>query len=254
MRIREIGAENEKKLLFLPGAISDYSWYELTLDSLKEDWHIYYVFYDGYHAPYEKSFQSVEIAARDIIDYFENCSIKDFDMVYGLSMGGAIANLIYAKDKFKIDILIIDESPTRVKMPNFLRPIYRLRNNLGLGILRKSKWIMKKAYPPEIWTQPGVDVEKDYQETHEFLNRLTFETMKNSYNSALDYEMPKTIPNNDTIIYYLCGEKNKNDMKQFIEEYEKLYPKLIFKIIEDAEHGEFCVMRPKEFSEFINSF
>ncbi|MDO5714860.1 MAG: alpha/beta hydrolase, partial [Tissierellia bacterium] len=91
MVIKEYGREHDKKLLFLPGAFSNDSWYFPILELFGERWHTFVVIYDGYHEPYEKSFVGVEDSANKIVDFFKRRDIHGFDMVYGLSMGGAIA-------------------------------------------------------------------------------------------------------------------------------------------------------------------
>ncbi|MDO5715730.1 MAG: alpha/beta hydrolase, partial [Tissierellia bacterium] len=91
MIIKEYAMEHKKKLLFLPGAFSHDSWYSPCINLLSKKWHTFVVIYDGYHEPYEKSFVSVEDTAKEIVNFFQRKDIHGFDMVYGLSMGGAIA-------------------------------------------------------------------------------------------------------------------------------------------------------------------
>ncbi|MDO5718990.1 MAG: alpha/beta hydrolase [Tissierellia bacterium] len=253
MYIKEYGIENEKKMLFLPGAFSDYSWYIPVVELLSEQWHIFLVIYDGYHEPYEKSFISVEHTIDEIIDFIEKKYDQEFDIVYGLSMGGAIANLIYAYDRLKINTLIIDGGVSPYRLPYILTRLILMRDILGMKILRSSKKIMKMAFPPDRWLYPWEDEEEAYDESIRFMNRLSHDTIKNCFDSCNNYTMPDELPKNDTKIYLLYGELERKDMALDIKYFRKIYPKAIYEEFADTDHGELSTIKYKEFMKFISS-
>ncbi|MDO5725903.1 MAG: hypothetical protein Q4P29_06370 [Tissierellia bacterium] len=251
MKIKEYGIENKRRLLFLPGSLSDISWYENSIELLKRDFHIFAIIYDGYHKPYNESFETVEKTVNELTEYFKEREIFEFDTVYGLSMGGGIANLLYATDEFKIKNLIMDGGITPYQLPWILTRFILLRDIIGLWLLRRSKRILKAFFPSEHWILEGEDEDEYYDEIHEYLNTISFKTMVNCFDSCNNYSMPKNFPNNETKIYYIYGELEKKERAWDIDYIKKTYPKAAFKEIKNMEHGELSTIRPREFYETI---
>lgn len=248
MLIKEFGVENKKKLLFLPGAFTDYISYIKAVELLSEKWHVFLVVYDGHYEPFENSFTTLE----DIAERLSKTDIVKFDLVYGFCMGGAIANLLYSYDQFKIDTLIIDAGISPYQLPHILTRLILLRDVLGIKMIRRSKKLVKIAFPPERWLYPWEKEEEVYSEIIAFLNRLTNETIRNCFDSTNNYNMPKDLPNNDTKIYYLYGELEKKQRDWDIKFFRKTYPQAIFKEFRNREHGELVVMGYKELVKFID--
>lgn len=245
MKVKEYGLENEKKLLFLHGAISDYSWYLPTIELLSKKWHTFVVLYDGYYEPFENTFKSVEYTVFQILDFCEKRNIDEFDTVYGLSMGGVISNLIYAYDRLKIKNLIIDGATCPYEYPKIITKSVLLMSYFVLRLLRMSKKVIKLVFPPKRWLMPGEDEAEFYDEIYTFLNNMKFESMKNSFDSTFNYSMPKTLPENDTKLYFFHGEL-EGGAKANAEFFQKTYPNLVVKEFHDSVHGELCMMKSKE--------
>ncbi|MDO5734783.1 MAG: alpha/beta hydrolase [Eubacteriales bacterium] len=251
MIIREYGSQNSQKLLFLPGAFSDYDWYLPCIEALSENWHVFAVAYDGYHEPYEQSFTSVEDQAKRILDYFEEQNIEQLDLVYGLSLGGSVANLVYAYDRVKITTLVIDAGISPYDYPYFLTRLILLRDVLGVRMMRHSKLLVKLAFPPERWLYPWED-EDSYAETLVFMKRLSNKSIRNCFHSANNYEMPELMPKNDTKIYYIYGDLEAKSRAGDIKFFRKTYPQAEFREIPNREHGELVTIGYLDFIQLID--
>ncbi|MDO5714708.1 MAG: hypothetical protein Q4Q07_09780, partial [Tissierellia bacterium] len=177
--------------------------------------------------------------------------IHGFDMVYGLSMGGAIANIIYANELLKMNILIIDGGVYPDNLPYILNRLHVFQNTLEVKIVRRSKRIMKMVYPPDRWLYPWED-EDSYKESMDFLNRLTNDTIKNCFDSCSNYKLPATFPKNDTKIYLFYGELEKKDMAWSIKSFRKTYPQAIYREFPDTDHGELSTIKYKECIQIID--
>lgn len=253
MEIKEYGIKNKKKFLFFPGSMSHYSWYLPAVNLLKEDWHVYILSYDGYDEPYDISFKSVEDTIKKLTEYFKERNILEFDIVYGLSMGGSMANLLYALDEFNINTVIMDGGITPYELPRILTRLILFRDVLMIRILRSSLSLIKKVFSEDRWLIPGEDSEEYYGEIKEYLNKISVETIRNSFDSCNNYDMPEKLPKNDTKFFYIYGEYERKDRDWDIKYIEKIYPNAVFKEIPDCEHGELCAVRPKQFLETIFS-
>ncbi|MDO5734458.1 MAG: alpha/beta hydrolase [Eubacteriales bacterium] len=246
MEIREYGAQNEQKVLLLPGSISHYSWYLPLVDLLQESWHVYLVLYDGYTEPYDSPFISTEDSCNKILDYCHQEGIEKFELVYGLSMGGAIASLIYLADQLSIDNLIIDGTAEIEKSTPFLTKLNIWRCLLGIKLVRKSKTIMKLAFPKERWLWPGENEAEHYAEVFDFINQLSLETIDNSIITSLNLKLPDELPKNETRLFHIYGSREDRT-----NDWTKLYPSIKVREIPDCEHGELCIMKPHELVDLI---
>ncbi|MDO5755283.1 MAG: alpha/beta hydrolase [Tissierellia bacterium] len=251
MQIKEYGCGNEKTMLFLPGAFSNYSWYLPAIQALSKTWHVYLVVYDGYHEPFDQSFQSVEKSAENIIGFFKEKKIHDLDLVYGLSLGGSTANLIYAFDQLRIKYLVIDGGIAPYELPYFVTRLILFRDVLGIKMIRRNTKLIKMAFSPDRWLYPWED-ETSYEETKSFLNKLSDDTIKNCFDSCNNYKMPDPLPVNDTKIYYLYGELEKKARAFDIDYFHKIYPQARFRAFHDMEHGELSTIQYEKFLSVID--
>ncbi|MDO5714707.1 MAG: hypothetical protein Q4Q07_09775 [Tissierellia bacterium] len=252
MLIQELGMNNKKKALFFPGGFTDFNWYKPIMELLSERWHTFGVMYDGYYEPFEHSFTSVEDIAHNVLDYFKQKEIVDFDLVYGFCMGGSMANLVYASNQLHIKTLIIDAGISPYELPHFLTRLILLRDVLGIKIVRSSKKLLKMVYSPDRWLYPWEEEEEAYDEIQNFMKKLSNETIRNGFDSTNNYKMPKTLPHNNTKMYYLYGDLEKKERAWDIDYFRKTYPQMSFKEMENREHGELVTIGYQECIKVID--
>ncbi|MDO5700962.1 MAG: alpha/beta hydrolase [Bowdeniella nasicola] len=247
MMIDEWGTQHARRLLFLPGAFSDPRWYTPTLETLARQWHTVAVTYDGYHEPFESSFTSVEQTAASVTAALVERGIEEVDVVYGLSLGGAVAHLIHACDRLRIGTLVLDAAIAPYRLPRWLTRLILLRDLAGFALLRRSTTVMKLAFPPERWLYPWED-EDSYGESAAFLARLTGETVRRCFDSVNNYAVPGVLPRRETRLHYIYGDREARARASDIAYFREAYPEITVTAIPDRDHGELATIGYREFA------
>lgn len=251
MRIIDYGGHERKRLLFFPAAFTDITWYEDTFAQLQKKWHLYVVVYDGYEPPFAKHFTSVEQTVNEVVDACKGLHIDDFDVVYGLSMGGAMANRLHALAVFSIKTLVLDGAITPYQLPKPLCRLILWRDYEGFRLLRKNPRLLQKMFPADHWLAPNEEASAYYAKIQTYMQKLSLTTIWRSFDSCNNYAMPQQMPAGATSIFYLYGAYEKRARAWDRAYIKRIYPQTTFVELANCEHGELAMMQGEHLLQLL---
>ncbi|MCR5213609.1 MAG: hypothetical protein K6E10_04275 [Eubacterium sp.] len=150
MKFFEFGKENEKSLFILCGYLAKWSPGLMPfISEASKKYHVIVQAYDGFNEnEKEKCFNSIVREAEYAADYiYENLNAY-VDILYGISMGGMVANEIIMDKRIKVHTFIAD-GYTILPMPkfknSFIQNLYvKGYSNLIYSVLTKHQGFLAK--------------------------------------------------------------------------------------------------------------
>lgn len=243
MNIYEFGPENDKSLVMIHGACMSWDMFQASIDELKEDFHIFAVAVPGHDLTTDEEFTTVEDIADRIETELISRGLHEIDVLYGLSMGGGFVIRMLADNRLRVDHAVIDAGITPYELPRPITRLILLRDFLMTEWGKHSKKALSLAFPPEKYTQEGIDY------MHKVMRHMSARTIWRVFDSTDNYAMPTTFPHLDTRIEYWYGREEKKARKLDIAWVKKHIPGVHFREIQGMDHGQYALMQPKQFAE-----
>ena len=253
MRTLEYGKGNEKTLLFLPCTAEPEWAFADAVGLLSQDYHVIQIVYDG-HGETGEDFISVEMTVDEVTDWLQAHGITRLNAAYGCSLGGACLTRFLALGKIPVERAVIDAGITPYRMPLILRRLACLRDDLGFGLIAKSRKILETVYPPERWTMPGRDPVKEYDALAAYLKTYSKRTVRNIFWSANNYTLPTKPAEMGCQITYWYGEEEKQARHSNVSFIKQYFPWVELHEIPKMDHAELVMMYPQEFYRRIMEF
>lgn len=243
MKFHEFGCENKKILLMFHGSCMTWDMYEKSIEIMSQKVHVIIPAITGHDLSVKEDFTSVE----DVVCETENWLIKrgydKIDLLYGLSMGGAMAIYMLAHNKIKVSNAVIDGGITPYQLPRFLTRFIAVRDFLMIELGRASKKLVETAFPKEKYTDNGID------SVCMALHHYSAKSVWRVFESCNNYSMPDKVPLLDTQIEYWYGEKEEKDRVWDIKYVRNIWPNVKLRRILDVGHGEYCLRFFDKFAE-----
>ena len=240
--LHEFGQKNEQTLVMIHGTAMSWDMFRDSIGILSERFRVFAVSVPG-HDPEEISeFTSVEEVSRQIEDALIAAGCAEIHVLYGLSMGGAIAVRMLADDRLPVRHAVIDGGITPYELPWIATRLILLKDFLMTEWGKHSKKALSLAFPPEVYTQEGLD------RMAEVLRHMTKKSIWRVYDSTDNYSMPDVFPAVDTQIQYWYGSEEKNDRKLDIQYMRRHIPNVVFRELKGMSHGQYSTVYSKEFS------
>ena len=243
MNIYEFGGADQKSLVMIHGACMSWDMFQDSIDELKEDFHIFAVAVPGHDLTTNEEFTTVE----DIADRIETKLIsrgqREIDVLYGLSMGGGFVIRMLADNRLHVNHAVIDAGITPYELPRPITRLILLRDFLMTEWGKHSKKALSLAFPPEKYTQEGIDY------MHKVMRHMSAKTIWRVFDSTDNYSVSPGFPVLDTLIEYWYGQDEKRARKLDIAWMKKHIPSVWFREIPGMDHGQYALMQPKQFAE-----
>ena len=247
MNIYEFGQENEKSLVMIHGACMSWDMFQDSIDDLKADFHIFAVAVPGHDLTTDEEFTTVEEIADRIETELISRGLHDIDVLYGLSMGGGFVIRMLADNRLPVNHAVIDAGITPYELPRPITRLILLRDFLMTEWGKHSKKALSLAFPPEKYTQEGIDY------MYEVMRYMSARTIWRVFDSTDNYAMPATFPRLETRIEYWYGQDERKARKLDIAWVKKHIPDVRFREIPGMDHGQYALMRPKQFADDLRS-
>ncbi len=135
MKVTELGLNNEKTMLLLPGTAC--SWeinFGNVIEDLQKKYHLICVNYDGFDEDSDTEFISMLDATKKIEDYIIEHHDGKLDGAYGSSLGGSFVGLLIQRKRIHIDHGLIGSSDLDQAGPF----VAKLKTKLIAGLLYGS--------------------------------------------------------------------------------------------------------------------
>lgn len=243
MNIYEFGRENDRTLVMIHGACMSWDMFQDSINDLKEDFHLFAVAVPGHDLTTDEEFTSVEDIAARIETELIRRGVQEIDVFYGLSMGGGFVMRMLADGRLCVKHAVIDAGITPYELPRIITRLILLKDFLMTEWGKHSKKALAIAFPPEKYTQEGIDYMFDV------MQHMSAKTIWRVFDSTDNYAMPAAFPRLDTEIEYWYGQEEKKARKLDITWVKKYIPGVHFREIPGMDHGQYALMKPKRFAE-----
>lgn len=248
MFFHTFGDSANKILILIHGVLTPWQIWQMQIDFFKENYFIIVPELDAHEEESASEFVSIEEEATTIEEYvLENYGENVF-AICGLSMGGAIANIIFGNERLRIEYLIYDGAPL-VPMNSFL---CRFMTNQYLYIIQKSKERdekvlkrFKRDFLPEKYLESYL----------KFADTMSASSMKNIISSVGKSRMKICENINHTKILFLHGTKGNEILAQkSVKLIKKQYPDAREICYKGYKHCELAIYCTEDWISAVNEF
>lgn len=248
MRFHEFGDKNNPIMLFIHGVLTPWQMWEEQIAFFKERYFLIVPALDSHVEEEPSEYISIAQEAKSIEDYVISHYGNQVYAVCGLSMGGAIANVLFGNQKLHIEHLILDGAPlvpTNALVTGMMTSFY-------LHIIHKSKKRdpkvlrnFKKYFLPEKYLASFL----------KFADTMSDSSVKNMLTSVGKSSVCVCGNVHNTRILFLHGTKG-NEMlaKISAKRVGKQYPETSVRCFKGYAHGELAIYKANEWIETVNSF
>lgn len=247
---REFGRENKKTLILLHPAVVFWDYFSLVIPYLEKEFHVLVPLLPGYDETNpKKDYTSVEEIADGILLSLRERGIEKVDMLYGCSMGGAIALRLLARDGERFSGAIIDGGITPYPYPWILTRFIALKDYLliAIGKIGGLK-LLQRVFRTDSYT------EEELQYIVRVLRFISRRTIWRTFDSCNNYSMPHGIVNTGACIEYWCADSEVSERRADLRYMKKHFPKTRFVLLHGIGHGGMAPKRPKELARRISGF
>lgn len=236
------------KIILIHGTLTPWQMWDEQIKHLRKKYHVTVVALDAHEEDKVSEFISIEQQAAGIEKYcLENYNGEVF-AIAGVSMGGAIASIIWRNGIIKIRNLIMDSAPV-LPMGKIAAKI--MTGNY-LSIIKKSqkrdpKTIrnFKKHFLPERHLDSFLKIADNISES----------SIRNMIKSVCACELCKGIPHGETRILYIHGTKGTELFQMKCgADLKKHYPETKVICFRKANHCEAAIFKPLKWLEVVEKF
>lgn len=236
------------KIILIHGTLTPWQMWEEQIKHLRKKYHVTVVALDAHEEDTVSEFISIELEARQIEKYcLENYGGEVF-AVCGISMGGAIASIMWRNGIVKIHNLVMDSAPI---MP-MGKIAAKIMTKNYISIIRKSKKRdpktlenFKKHFLPEKYLEPFLKIADNMSET----------SVRNMIYSVCGCELCKGIPHNETRILYIHGTRGTEMFQMKCSTHlKKNYPEARIICFRKTGHCEAAIYKPLKWLEVVAKF
>ncbi len=236
------------KIILIHGTLTPWQMWEEQIKFLRQKYHLTVVALDAHEEDKRSEFISIEQQAAGIEKYcLENYGGEVY-AVCGVSMGGAIASIMWRNGVVKIHNLVMDSAPI-MPMGGIAAKI--MTGNY-LSIIRKSKKRdpktlenFKKHFLPEKYLDSFLKIADNMSEA----------SVRNMISSVCKCELCLGIPHGETRILYLHGTKGTEWFQMRCGAYLKNnYPEARVICFRKTGHCEAAIYKPQKWLEVVDAF
>lgn len=205
MEILEFGNPNNEKIILIHGFESPYQIWEDYIEYFKKDYCVIVPILTGHNVNENEDFESFDKCIKEFESFFIPKYGVKAHAVYGMSMGGVFASILWQNQNIKIDKLIMESSP----LLGFGSLMRKILINQYLKITHKAQSRDRKTVRQAINTMVTEDKLDIFME---LLDHISDVTIINYIKEIGIHKLPRNITTPETEIYYLYGSK----MSEFI--------------------------------------
>lgn len=236
------------KIVLIHGTLTPWQVWEEQVKHFRNKYHVTVVALDAHEEDNKSEFLSIEQQAAGIEKYcLENYDGEVF-AVCGISMGGAIAAVMWRNGIVKIHNLIMDSAPI---IPMGKIPAKIMTNNY-INIIRKSKKrdkktleSFKKNFLPEKYLEPFLKI----------ADNMTESSIRNMISSVCKSELCKGIPREETRILYMHGTRGTELFQMRCAALlKKNYPESRVIGFRKMGHCEAAIYKPQIWLKVVGDF
>ena len=248
MNFHTFGDESKPVILLIHGVLTPWQVWETQIEHFSGSYRVIAVALDAHEEERASEFISIQDEANEIEDYVMDELGGSVFAVCGISMGGAITNLIWQNGIIGADKFVLDGAPL---LPCGGLPKVIMKNNY-IQIIRRSKKrdpkvleSFKKQFLPERFLDSYLKIADNMAES----------SMKNMINSVFGGSLCTTLEDDGGKLLFMHGTKG-NEMlaAKSAKLMMKNYPKMSEKCFRGYAHCEAAIYKPDEWIATVEDF
>ena len=248
MEFHTFGNKSNKSIILIHGVLTPWQMWEKQIDFLKEKFYVVVPALDGHIEEYASEYISVDNEAEKIEEYVNKELGGTVYALCGLSMGGAIANKLFERNKIVINNLILDGAPL-VRISGISNKFMTISYK---SIIHKSKSRDKKTL--ESFSRDFLP-EKFLESYLKFADTMSDRTIENMIDSVCTSVLTPRENTENTRILFLHGTKgNEVYSKRTANMMKQYYPDMTIKCFNGYKHAELAIYKADEWLEVVESF
>lgn len=242
MEILEFGNREKQKIILIHGFQSPWQVWEKYIEHYKNDFHIIVPVMSGHGTQEKDDFISFSNEAKELEEYIVSKYGQKVYAVFGMSMGGVLAAVLWQNRNLCFEKVIFDGSPL-VSINRFLK---RFMLNFYLKVTHKTKERDKKTLRQAASICPKEQMEHFVK----VLDNMSDATICNALNGIADFKLKSDIDVSQTSVYYFHGNAaNEMLAKKTAGYIKKHYPDAVIKCFKGKGHCQVSLFEPEAMTE-----
>lgn len=239
MEILEFGDKTKRKIILIHGFQSPYQVWNKYIEYYKKDFHVIVPIMPGHNSKQKEDFISFSETAKELEDFFISRYGKNVFAVYGMSMGGVLAAMIWQDKRLNIEKVIFDGSPL-VSFDNITR---NMMLNFYLMITHKSQKRDKKTLDKAV---KSIIAKENLNDFLQVLDNMSDTTIRNCINDIANFKLSNNIDAKNTEIFFYHGTALNEMLARKSAKYiSKNYANCIVKCFKGKAHCETALFQPE---------
>lgn len=248
MKILEFGDTSKRKIILIHGFQSPWQVWNKYIEYYKNNFHIIVPIMSGHNPEEKEDFISFLEEAKKIEDYIFPRYGKDIFVVYGMSMGGVLAAILWQNNRLTFEKVIFDGSPL-VSINGFMKGFMK---KFYIDITHKTQRRDKKTV--EQATKLIIS-EDNLDNFLNVLDTMSDITIENSIDGIAEFKLKQDIDTPNTVVYFFHGTApNEMLAKKSAKYLRKYYPTTVVKCFKGKFHCENALFNPEIIIDELDMF
>lgn len=247
MQFHVFGKRQNPRVVLIHGMQTPWQIWTAQVTHFCENYCVIVPALSGHEEEAASEFISLEKEARQIEDYCLQDHGRELYAVCGLSMGGAIAHILWKNQKLRIRNLVMDGAPL-VPYGGLMR---KIMTRQYLTITRKSRKRdrrtlenFKKFFLPEKYLDSFLKI----------ADHMDDQTVKNIVSALSRSQLKSGIPVEETNIVYIHGTRaNEFLSKKSSRRLRRLYPKSLIICFKGDAHCQKAIYAPEAWLQAVEN-
>ena len=247
MRFHEFGDKQNPTMILIHGVLTPWQIWDDQIAHFSKKYHVIVPALDAHEEERSTNYVSIEKEAEQIEQYCLETIGDKVEVLCGLSMGGAIAHVIWKNQRLKIASLVLDGAP----LATYSRVLTKAMTGSYSSIIQKSKKRdaktlanFKKNFLPEKYFESYLRIADNMDDSS------VGNMVRSIATSLLDAHIP-----GDTRVLYIHGTAvNEMLSKKSAKLMKKAYPNARIVCCKGCVHCEHAIYAPQKWTEIVENF
>ncbi|MBQ3842638.1 MAG: alpha/beta hydrolase [Ruminiclostridium sp.] len=240
MKIHEFGERGRGNIVMIHGECMPWELFREAVDALAARFRVYAVSVPGHDITSDEEYTSVEDVASRIELTLARYGVSRIDLLYGFSLGGALALRIAADGSIPVTHAVIDAGTTPRPKQGFLDKLLSPSNPLKRA--KYSRPALDKVFPPQNISAASAD------RIYLLMQRMSDNTMDRIFRTMYAYELPEVLSLPNCTFEYWYGSEEADSLKADIEYVSAHIPGIVLRSIAGMSHGQYVLSSPSQFA------
>ena len=248
MRFHEFGDCNKQKMILIHGILTPWQLWKPMIDYFSKDYYVIVPALDGHVEEEESEFESIEDEARQMEEYYISKYGREVFAVCGISIGGAIAHVLWKNQRIRIHNLVLDGAPlvtsnamvTKVMTRKYLDLVHKSKERDAVTLEE-----CRNTFLPE-----------EYMESYlKFIDRMEDSTIINIIRSVSQSRLDRNIHAETTNVLYSYGTEDQDiASKRSAFQLVTYYPYTLLVCFKGCGQCYKAIYKPTEWIDMVDRF